>query len=101
MQFLVYDSNQNPEAGASPSPELLAEMGKFIEEATKAGVVVTTGALQPQGTRLQLAAGKFTVTDGTFIEEKELMGGFAVIKVTSLGEAIERCRRVGIIDVAG
>ena len=35
MQFLVYDTNQNPEAGAVPSPELMAEMGKFIEEATK------------------------------------------------------------------
>ena len=28
MQFLVYDTNQNPESGTPPSPELLAEMGK-------------------------------------------------------------------------
>jgi hypothetical protein len=93
MQFLVYDTNQNPEAGAPPSPELLAEMGKFIEEATKAGVVVATGALQPKGTRLRLSSGKFTVTDGPFIEAKELMGGFAVIQVKSLEEAIEWCKR--------
>lgn len=93
MQFLVYDTNQNPEAGASPSPELLAEMGRFIEEATKAGVVVATGALQPKGTRLRLSSGKFTVTDGPFIEVKELMGGFAVIEVKSLEEAIEWCKR--------
>jgi hypothetical protein len=93
MQFLVYDTNQNPEASAPPSPELLAEMGKFIEEATKAGVVVTTGALQPKGTRLRLSGGKFTVTDGPFIEVKELMGGFAVIQVNSLDEAIEWSKR--------
>jgi len=93
MQFLVYDTNQNPEAGAPPSPELLAEMGKFIEEATKAGVVVATGALQPKGTRLRLSSGKFTVADGPFIEVKELMGGFAVIQVKSLEEAIEWCKR--------
>jgi hypothetical protein len=93
MQFLVYDTNQNPEANAAPSPELMAEMGKFIEEATKAGMVVTTGALQPTGTRLQLAGGKFTVTDGPFIEVKELMGGFAVIQAKSLEEAIEWCKR--------
>ena len=97
MQFLVYDTNQNPEAGATPSPELMAEMGKFIEEATKAGVVVATGALQPKGTRLQLAGGKFTVTDGPFIEVKELMGGFAVIQAKSLEEAIEWCKRFRII----
>src|SRR5262250_2779237 len=49
-QFLVYDTNQNPEANAPPSPELMAEMGRFIGEAIKAGMVVTTGALQPKGT---------------------------------------------------
>ena len=93
MQFLVYDPSQNPEAAAPPSPELMAEMGKFIDEATKAGVVLATGALQPKGTRLQLAGGKFTVTDGPFIEVKELMGGFAVIQARSLEEAIEWCKR--------
>jgi hypothetical protein len=71
----------------------MAEMGKFIEEATKAGVVVATGALQPKGTRLQLSGGKFTVTDGPFIEAKELLGGFAVIQAKSLEEAIEWCKR--------
>ena len=94
MQFLVYDPNHNPDAEAPPpSPELMAEMGKFIDEATKAGVVVTTGALQPTGTRLRLTDGTFTVTDGPFIEVKELTGGFAVINVASLEEAIEWSKR--------
>src|SRR4051794_13648478 len=94
MQFLVYDPNQNPEAAAAPpTPELMAEMGKFIDEATKAGVVVTTGALQPTGTRLRLTGGTFTVTDGPFIEVKELTGGFAVIDVASLEAAIEWSKR--------
>jgi hypothetical protein len=93
MQFLVYDPNPNPEASAPPSPELMAEMGAFIQEATKAGVVVATGALQPKGTRLRLSGGKFTVTDGPFIEVKELMGGFAVIEVNSLEDAIEWSKR--------
>jgi len=68
-------------------------MGKFIDEATKAGVVVTTGALQPTGTRLRLTDGTFTVTDGPFIEVKELTGGFAVIDVASLEAAIEWSKR--------
>ena len=93
MQFLVYGTDQNAEASAPPSPELLTEMGKFIEEAMKAGVVVTTGALQPKGTRLRLSGGKFTVTDGPFIEAKELLGGFAVIQAQSLEEAIEWSKR--------
>lgn len=93
MQFLIYDPNFNPEAGAPPTPELMAEMGQFIGEAIQAGVVVATGAVQPTGTRLKLANGKFTVTDGPFIELKELTGGFAVIEVESLEEAIEWSKR--------
>lgn len=56
-------------------------------------MLVTTGALQPKGTRLRLSGGKFTVTDGPFIELKELLGGWAVIRVRSLDEAIEWCKR--------
>ncbi len=93
MQFLVYDPNYNPEAAAPPTPQLMAEMGQFIGEAMQAGVLVTTGALQPKGTRLRLSGGKFTVTDGPFIELKELMGGWAVIRAKSLEEAIEWCKR--------
>jgi hypothetical protein len=33
------------------------------------------------------------VTDGPFIELKELMGGWAVIRAKSLEEAIEWCKR--------
>src|SRR5215217_630142 len=94
MQFLVYDPNYNPAAAAEPPPpELMAEMGKFIGEAMQAGVVVTTGALQPTGTRLRLTGGAYTVTDGPFIEVKELTAGFAVIQTQTLEEAIEWCKR--------
>ena len=92
MQFLIYDPNPDPNA-APPTPEMMAEMGQFIDEATKAGVVVATGALQPTGTRLRLSSGAFTVTDGPFIELKELTGGFAVIETQSLEEAIEWVKR--------
>jgi len=93
MQFLAYDPNYNPEAATPPTPELMAEMGKFIGEAMQAGVLVATGTLQPRGTRLKLFGGKFTVTDGPFIELKELLGGWALLRVKSLDEAIEWSKR--------
>ena len=94
MQFLIYDPNWNPEAqNAPPTPEMMAEMGQFIGEAMQAGIMVTTGGLHPKGTRLKLANGKFTVTDGPFIEAKELTGGFAVIRAKSLEEAVEWTKR--------
>ena len=89
MQFLIYSTEQNPQASTVPSPELMAEIGKFMEEAVKAGVLVTTGGLPPTGTRVRLSSGKLTVTNGPFIEAKELIAGFAVIQVKSKEEAIE------------
>ena len=93
MQFLVYDPNFKPEEATLPTPETMEEMGAFISEAFQAGVVVVTGALQEKGTRLRLADGKFTVTDGPYIELKELLAGFAVLEVPSLEDAIEWSKR--------
>jgi hypothetical protein len=89
---MVYDPNFDPNT-EPPTPEVMAEMGAFIAEAMQAGVIVATGALLPQGKRLRLSDGKFTVTDGPFIELKELLAGFAVIEVPSLEEAIEWSKR--------
>ena len=94
MRFMVYDPNFDPNANVpEPTPEAMGAMGAFIAEAMQAGVVVATGALVHNGKRLRLSEGKFTVTDGPFIELKELLAGFAVIEVPSLEEAIEWSKR--------
>ena len=93
MQFLIYSTDQGPEASAAPTPEKMAEIGRFMEEALKAGVVVTTGGLQPTGTRVKRSGGKVSVTDGPYIEAKELIAGFAVIQVDTKEEAIEWAKR--------
>ena len=95
MQFMVYDPNFDPqdENITPPTPEMMAEMGQFIGEAMQAGALVATGALQEKGTRLKRVDGKFSVTDGPFIELKELTAGFAIIDVASLEEAIAWSKR--------
>ena len=93
MQYLVYSINQSPEAAAPLTPEKAEVMGKFMGEAMQAGKIVTTGGLEGTSKRLKLENGKFSVTDGPYIEAKELMGGFAVIQADSLEEAVEWCKR--------
>lgn len=93
MQFLVYDPTTKPEDLTPPTPELMQEMGKFVAEGFQAGVLVTTGALGGPATRLNMQDGDFSVTDGPYIEVKELMGGFAILQVNSLEEAIEWSKR--------
>jgi len=83
------------EAMAPPSNEHLAEMGKLIEEMTKAGVLLSTEGLQPsaKAARVRISGGKLTVIDGPFAEAKELIGGYAIIQVKSKEEAIEWSKR--------
>ena len=91
MQFFVYftmEEGQKPRQSA-PSPEKMAEIGKFHEEAIKSGVIVATGRLSPITTRVRKEGGKVSVTDGPFIEGKELIPGFTVIRSDTKQEAIE------------
>jgi hypothetical protein len=92
---------KSAEAGVPPAKEKMAEMGKFIEEMAKAGVLLATEGCQPtsKGARVRLSRGKLTVTDGPFTEAKELIAGFALVQVKSKQEAIELAQR--FLKVAG
>lgn len=96
MRFMVIvRATKNTEAGAMPSQKLLAEMGKFNEELTKAGVLLAAEGLHPssKGARVRFSGDKRTVIDGPFTETKELIAGFWLWQVTSKAEAIEWVKR--------
>jgi len=63
---------------------------KFNEEMHLAGVLVASEGLNPAapGARVAVSQGKRHVVDGPFAESKELVGGFYIIDVQSLDEAI-------------
>ncbi|MFI8386359.1 YciI family protein [Streptomyces sp. NPDC085540] len=77
----------------APDENLYAEMGRFIEELSAAGVLLATGGLEPGGVLVTSLGDEITVTDGPFAEAKEAVAGFALIEVRSKGEAIELARR--------
>jgi hypothetical protein len=96
MRFMVIvKATKSSESGALPSEELLAEMGKYNEELTKAGVMLAGEGLHPssKGARIRFAGEKRTVIDGPFAETKELVAGFWLWKCASVQEAIEWAKR--------
>src|SRR5260370_32177858 len=96
MRFMaIVKATKDCEAGALPSKELLAEMGKFNEELMKAGVLLAGEGLQPssKGARVRFSGTKRTVIDGPFTETKELIAGFWLLQVRSKEEAIEWIKR--------
>ena len=70
-------------------------MGEFIQEYAAKGVFIDGAGLQPlaKGTRVQLAGGKITVTDGPFTEAKEVVGGYAICETDTHQEAVELATR--------
>jgi hypothetical protein len=66
-------------------------MGKLIEEGMKAGWLLAVEGCMPSitGARVRKSSGKTTVTDGPFIETKELIGGLAILHASSKEHAIE------------
>src|SRR5258707_2838060 len=84
----------------APDEKLFAEMARFIDEMTAAGVLLATGGLEPGGVRVTSVGDDITVTDGPFAEAKEAVGGFTLVEVRSKVESIEMARRFRKIIVA-
>jgi hypothetical protein len=86
---------ESEKSGALPDPQFLADMGKYNEELSKAGVLLALDGLHPssKGARVKFSGKSRTVIDGPFTEAKELIAGFWILQVKSLEEAIEWVKR--------
>ena len=94
MRFLsMVRINEN--AGTQITPKLMEDMGRLMDEMTKAGVLVSTAGLRPtsEGVRVRLSKGRTSVSDGPFTETKEVIGGYAILETKTKEEAIEATKR--------
>src|SRR4051794_11994365 len=87
---MMHKTNPANEAGVLPGPELLAGMGELMGELVKSGRLIDGGGLQAssKGVRLNFNRGKRTITNGPFAGSNELLAGFAIVRVTSIDEAV-------------
>ena len=85
----------DPDPGATPGEELLAEMGRYNDELQKAGVLVDLAGLLPSATgrRVRYSGGKRTVIDGPFPDPKQVIAGYWILQVQSMDEAVEWAER--------
>ena len=95
MMIVKLDGNSEDarqyEAGMPPPEHFQQAIGKLIEKMLAAGVLVGTGGLRPfaDGARIQVTGGRLSVTDGPYIESKEIIGGYAILQVGSKREALQ------------
>ena len=91
FMFVFRGSMQNEEAFANQSPEQMqAEMAKWntwMGNIAKQGKLIGGQPLYPQGKVLKGTSKK--LTDGPFIEGKDIVGGYLLIKANDINDAVE------------
>ena len=85
--------------GLDSSPEQIAQTfegwGAFDAATRAAGVLIACEGLETgdMATTVRVGGGDRHVTDGPFMETKEQLGGFALLEVRDLDEAMEWAER--------
>jgi len=94
QMLLIEKADQATEAGER-SPQQKAALARLKTEMTKEGVLLRSIRLQPsaKGKRLVFSNNNLRITDGPFLESKELIGGFAVLDLSGMDEILELSRR--------
>jgi hypothetical protein len=93
--MVIVKATEDSEAGKMPSPELLAEMGKFNQALIDAGIMLDGGGLKPtsKGARVAFSGADRAVAKGPFGNVGELAAGYWIWKVKDLDEAIDWVKR--------
>lgn len=108
MKYLILATETAEAFAARADPERAGDYWSswsgYIEALAQAGVMDSAGGLQPPdtATTVRLVDGRRTVQDGPFADTKEQLGGYFVVDVADLDEALvwaERCPSAGYASV--
>ena len=106
--LLMIYGNEGAEAAAPPSAmeQTMSAYMAYSQALVQAGVMVGGERLKASSaaTRVRLAAGKTEVLDGPYADSKEQLGGYYMIEVPDLDQALgwaARCpgAQHGVIEV--
>ena len=95
--FTIYGDESGREAASEEDRNAMSQAyGAVTQEMQDKGVLVAGEGLYPTptATTVQVRDGDRTVTDGPFAETKEQLGGFYVLDVKDLDEAIEWAAKI-------
>jgi hypothetical protein len=100
MKFMIMIFPKPYNDGTAKSdfkPDLkdMEPMGRFNDEVATSVTIEALNGLRPMvdGTRLVFGGGKPTVTDGPFIEAKEVVGGYWIVEAASKAEVVKLWQR--------
>lgn len=78
-----------------PFDEMIERMGRFNDELIRAGVLLAAEGLDPEvSVVVDYSSEPPVVTDGPYGETKELFGGYYILDVATIEEAVEWAKRI-------
>jgi hypothetical protein len=93
MRFIVmHKVDAHMESGGPPSQQIIANMGALVQESIRSHIFTTGAGLHRSARRARLERGGRVVTQGPYTGQNELVDSFAMIRASSLEEAVERAR---------
>ena len=95
IHLLLIEKADKHTEGGGRSAQQKAALTRLQTEMTKAGVLQRAYRLTPsrEAKRLTFTNNDLSVLDGPFVESKELIGGFAIMELSSMDEVIAMSRR--------
>ncbi len=100
MMLMIPKGYETAAPGTMPDPAHVAGMMKFTAEMQAAGILLSLDGLHPPstGARVTFRGGKPHVTRGPFPDTSEVLGGYWMIRVDSVEEAIGWATRCPAAD---
>ena len=99
MRYLLLINDEEAKFGTMSQSEigkLMADYNTFTEELIKSGSFKDAARLRPTATAttVRVRDGKTLTTDGPFAETKEQLGGYYLVDVKDLDEAIKWAAKI-------
>ncbi len=93
MKFLVTGYLPKDFDPSSVTEEMAQGIHAFNAEMEAAGALFFVGGLAPAKTVRSQPNGEILVTDGPYVETKEMLGGFYILDAASMEEALDWVRK--------
>ena len=100
MRFMImHKMTEELEKGLPPDPATLERVGQLIQEGLQQKIFLSGEGLKPTSQRLHIVYenGERTISDGPFADAQELIGGFALLRVSSKEEALSWLDKVAAV----
>lgn len=93
-RYVAFIRSHAEDKHARPTPESMTRMDAYCAPLADSNTMIGGEGLKPsaQGTRVRRAVAQRFILDGPFSEAKELVGGYMIVQVRTLDEAVDAIR---------